>query len=250
MSCSALRRPLPKIMKKFILSLCVACSPWLPLRAALPAIDYSRVEAHITPFYSSQGPTVKVGRFSAGLAATKEEAVLATIAQMKKTWDRLTFPELYVAAIRLYDLGYRKESVYWFYSAQFRGRQFAMLLDQTRMGGIGSAGFELLQAQNAFYQLVGPFINGYAFGDADGLVKIVERVQKEGRKISDLEAAYPGVTFKKKSEWKAANNELADGMGKLVTVLQEKQADLRRQRIEQGIEEKFSKLTNKELPSR
>jgi len=237
-------------MKKFLLPLCVALVACLPLRAAPPAIDYSHVEVHVTPFYNSQGPTVKVGRFSSGLAAGKEEAFLATITQMKKNWDQLTFPELYVAAIRLYDLGYRKESVYWFYSAQFRGRQFAMLLDQTRMGAIGSAGFELLQAQNAFYQLVGPFINGYAFGDTDGLVKIVERVQKEGRKIPDLEAAYPGVTFKKKSEWKTANDELADGMGKLVTMLKEKKADIRRQRIEQGIEEKFAKLTNKELPGR
>src|SRR5207244_10164755 len=80
------------------------------------------------------------------------------------------------AAIRLYDLGYRKESVYWFYSAQYLGRQFGVLLDQTKMGSIGSPGFELLHAQNAFYQLVGPYINGYAFGDMDGLVKIVERV--------------------------------------------------------------------------
>ena len=75
---------------------------------------------------------------------------------MKQDWDRLTFPELYVAAIRLYDLGYRKEAVYWFYSAQYRGRQFGVLLDQTKMGSIGSPGFELLHAQNAFYQLVGP----------------------------------------------------------------------------------------------
>jgi hypothetical protein len=38
-----------------------------------------------------------------------------------------------------------------------------------------------LRAQNAFYQLVGAYINGYALGDTDGLVKIVEKVQKEGR---------------------------------------------------------------------
>lgn len=175
---------------------------------------------------------------------------MATISEMKKVWDRLTFAELYVAAIRLYDLGYRKESIYWFYSAQYRGRQFGTLLDHGQMGSIGSAGFELLQAQNAFYQLVGPYINGYAFGDVDGLSKIVKRVQKEGRAIPDLEAAYPGVAFKKKGEWKSANDGLADGMGQLVSVLDEKKENIRRQRIEQGVEEKFSKLTNKELTSR
>jgi hypothetical protein len=169
---------------------------------------------------------------------------------MKKGWDRLTFPELYVGAIRLYDLGYRKEAVYWFYSAQYRGRQFGVLLDQAKMGSIGSPGFELFHAQNAFYQLVGTYINGYAFEDTDGLVKIVEKVQKEGRHIPDLQAAYPGVTFRSKSEWPSANAELADGMNQLISMLKEKKDDIKRQRVERGVEEKFSKLTSKELPSR
>lgn len=154
------------------------------------------------------------------------------------------------ARFRLYDLGYRKEAVYWFYSAQYRGRQFGVLLDQTKMGTIGSSGFELLHAQNAFYQLVGPYINGYAFGDIDGLVKIVERVQKEGRQIPDLQATYPGVTFRNKSEWSSANTELADGMNQLISMLKEKKDKIRRQRVERGMDEKCSKLTSKELPSR
>lgn len=94
-------------------------------------------------------------------------------------------------------------------------------MDQSKVGSIGSAGFELLQAQNAIYQLAGPYINGYAFGDPDYLVKIVERVQKEGRAIPDLEAAYPGVVFKKKGEWKSANDDLADRMDGFVSMLRE-----------------------------
>ena len=90
-------------------------------------------------------------------------AYLASVSHRETGLGPPTFPELYVAAIRLYDLGYRKEAIYWFYSAQYRGRQFGVLLDQTKMGSIGSPGFELLHAQNAFYQLVGPYINGYAF---------------------------------------------------------------------------------------
>ena len=220
------------------------------LKAAQPEINPSHIDAYVTPYYNSKGPEISVGRFSSGLASAKEDDFLNTIAQMKKDWDRLTFPELYVAAIRLYDLGYRKEAVYWFYSAQYRGRQFGVLLDQAKMGSIGSPGFELLHAQNAFYQLVGTCINGYAFGDTDGLVKIVEKVQKEGRHIPDLQAAYPGVTFRSKSEWTSANAELADGMNQLISMLKEKKDDIRRQRVERDVEEKFSKLTSKELPSR
>jgi hypothetical protein len=36
-------------------------------------------------------------------------------------------------------------------------------------------------------------------------------------------------------------------MSKLISTLKEKKDDIRRQRIQQGVEEKFSKLTNKEL---
>jgi len=115
---------------------------------------------------------------------------------------------------------------------------------------IGSPGFELLQAQNAFFQLVGPYINGYAFGDTDGLVKVAERVQQEGRKIPDLQTSYPNIAFRSKSEWESANTDLADGMSKLISTLKEMKDDIRRQRIQQGIEEKFSKLTNKELAGR
>jgi len=220
------------------------------LQAAPPDINPSHIDAYITPYYNSKGPEVGVGQFSSRLASAKEDEFLTAIAEMKKDWDRLTFPELYVAAIRLYDLGYRKEAVYWFYSAQYRGRQFGVLLDQMNMGSIGDTGFELRHAQNAFYQLVGTYINGYAFGDMDGLAEIVEQVQKEGRQIPDLQAAYPGVTFKSKSEWQSINTKLADGMNQLISMLKEKKDDIKRQRVERGVEAKFSKLTSKDLPSR
>jgi len=234
-------------MKKPLLALCAANLAWFTLEAAQPVSNASHIDVYVTPYYNSKGPSVSVGRFSSGLAAAKEDEFLATIGRMKKDWDELTFPELYVAAIRLYDLGYRKQAVYWFYSAQYRGRQFGVLLDQSKMGSIGSAGFELLHAQNAFFQLVGPYINGYAFGDTDRLVKVVERVQKDGRRIPDLQTIYPGVTFKSKSDWESANSDLANGISKPISMLEEKKDDIRRQRIQQGIEEKFSKLTSKEL---
>src|SRR5438874_459804 len=141
-------------MKKLLLVVCTLNFALLSSKAAAPDTNPSHIDAYITPYYNSKGPEVNVGRFSSGLASAKDDDFLTTIAEMKKDWNRLTFPELYVAAIRLYDLGYRKEAVYWFYSAQYRGRQFGILLDQTKMGSIGSPGFEQLHAQNAFYQLV------------------------------------------------------------------------------------------------
>src|SRR6266566_4311415 len=204
--------------------------------------DPAHIEVYVTPYYNSKGPAIDVGPFSSGLAAKNEPEFVATIAKMKQSWETLNFAETYVAAIRLYDLGFRKESIYWFYSAQYRGRLFATLIDQDKMGSIGSTGFELFQAQNAFQQLVGPYINGYAFGDIDQLIPIIEKVQTEGKTVPDLTKIYPRVTFKPKSEWDGGNKGLNEGMTKLLTTLKEQKTSIKQQRIERGMEAKFSKL--------
>jgi hypothetical protein len=210
--------------------------------------DPAHIDVYITPFYNSKGPTIDVGPFSNGLAAKNEPEFVATIATMKKAWESLNFPATYVAAIRLYDLGFRKESIYWFYSAQYRGRLFASLIDRDKMGSIGDPGFELYQAQNAFQQLVGPYINGYAFGNINQLVPIIEKVQKEGKTVPDLTKIYPRVAFKPKSEWDAGNNGLNDGLTRLLVTLKNEKASIKQQRIEHGMEAKFGELPSKDLP--
>jgi len=210
--------------------------------------DPAHIEVYVTPYYNSKGPTIDVGPFSSGLAAKSESEFVATIARMKQSWETLNFAETYVAAIRLYDLGFRKESIYWFYSAQYRGRLFASLIDRDKMGSMGDPGFELFQAQNAFQQLVGPYINAYAFGDIDQLVPIIEKVQREGKTVPDLTKIYPRVAFKPKSEWDAGNKGLNEGLTKLLMTLKNEKASIKQQRIEHGMEAKFSKLPSKELP--
>jgi len=116
------------------------------------------------------------------------------------------------------------------------------------MGSMGDPGFELFQAQNAFQQLVGPYINGYAFGDIDQLVPIIERVQREGKIVPDLTKIYPRVAFKPKSEWDAGNKALNEGMTKLLMTLKNEKATIKQQRIERRMEAKFSKLPSKDLP--
>ncbi len=210
--------------------------------------DPAHIEVYITPYYNSKGPAVEVGLFSSGLAAKNEAEFITTIAKMKNSWDTLNFAETYVAAIRLYDLGFRNESIYWFYSAQYRGRLFASLIDREKMGSMGDPGFELFQAQNAFQQLVGPYINGYAFGDIDQLVPIIERVQREGKIVPDLTKIYSRIAFKPKSQWDAGNKALNEGMTKLLVTLKNEKASIKQQRIEHGMEAKFSKLASKDLP--
>ena len=225
----------------------IACG-WTDRILAQVRGDPATIEVYITPFYNSKGPTIEAGPFSNGLAAKSEPEFVATIRKMKQSWNELRFPELYVAAIRLYDLGFRDESVYWFYSAQYRGRLFAGLVDREKMGSMGAPAFELVQAANAFQQLVGPYINGYAFGDIDRLVSVVSRVQKEHRSVPDLVKLYPKVTFKPRAEWETGNSGLNEGLTKFLDTLKDQKATLKKTRIENGTEAKFSTLTSKDLP--
>src|SRR3954454_21931432 len=164
---------------KLIGLIVVACAG---LADAQTITDPAHIEVYITPYYNSKGPTIDVGPFSSGLATKNESEFVATLAKMKKSWDTLNFAETYVAAIRLYDLGFRNESVYWFYSAQYRGRLFGSLIDQEKTGSIGSPGFELLHATAAFQQLVGPYINGYAFREI-GLTKFLAMLKDEKARL-------------------------------------------------------------------
>ena len=237
-------------MKNTLFCLAIAIALCADSAVAQPETDPAHIGIEVTPFYNSKGPAIEVGPFSKGLASKNEEEFEATISKMQKSWDKLSFAEMYVAAIRLYDLGYRKEAVYWFYSAQYRGRLFGMLVDQSKLGEIGDPGFELFHAQNAFYQLVGPFVNGYGFGDPDHVREVVQRVLKEGQKLPDIKATYRGVHFKDESKWKAEHKQLNDGLGELLTLIKEQKDDIKQQRIDNGVEAKFGKLKSRELTKR
>jgi len=233
-------------MKPLATSLTLALL-WTQVCTSQVIDDPARIEIYVTPYYNSAGPVIDVGAFSKGLGASSESVFLTTISEMKKSWDTLKFTEMYVAAIRLYDRGFRDEAVYWFYSAQYRGRLLRALLDPQKVGGLGDPGFELSHAWNAFHQLVGPYINGYAFGNMDQLILVIERVKKEGKTIPDLNRIYPDLSFKKKSEWEAGNSEVNDGLGKLLQTIKDQKTTIKQQRIDTGVEAKFSKLTSQEL---
>jgi len=63
--------------------------------------DPAHMSIYVSPFYNSEGPSITVGPFSAGLGATDQSYFIAAIREMKREWSRLAFPEMYVAAIRL-----------------------------------------------------------------------------------------------------------------------------------------------------
>jgi hypothetical protein len=179
------------------------------------AADMGRIDAYVTPYYNSTGPSIHVGQFSAGLASADPRRFVATIQQMKKHWLQRSFPELYVGAMQLYDRGYRNEATYWFYSAQYAGRQYTACVNQSKLGSIGDPGFELLHANEAFFELAGPYINPFAFSQATTTESILARVRTQRAAVPDLHKMYPGVAFVDARKCPALNAQIGAGLQSL-----------------------------------
>jgi hypothetical protein len=194
---------------------------------------------YVTPYYNSEGLQINVGKFSKQLAATTAATAEQMQKSLKSDWAVLSPEEMYVAAIRLYDLGLKDDSAYWFYSAQYRARLFQGVLDQTKVGGMGSKAFELKEAYNAFYQLSGEYINGYAWGDPLKLASTVSAVQTEGKTLPDIRAIYPDISFLPESEWAGVNEEINSGMTGLIDMLKNDVDEIKARREAAGMEGKY-----------
>jgi len=229
----------------FVLALAAAA---IAMPATARADNAGTIDAYVTPYYNSSGDVVHVGKYSAGLASSDRGRFVATIQQMRRQWMQLSFPELYVAAIRLYDMGYRNEATYWFYSAQYAGRQFQAFSDPNKLGSIGSKAFELYHAQDAFFQLTGTDINGYAFGNIDAAVKILAQVRNERRTVPDVRKIYPGVAFISQSQWASRNAIIQSGLGDLEKQMQSQKAQIAGQRAQNGTQAKFGHLNSQQFP--
>jgi len=217
---------------------------------ALPvfADDPGHINGYVTPYFDSSGPVIRVGKYSSGLLSKVPGEFVRTIIRMKNQWNDLNFTEIYAAAIRLYDLGYRNEATYWFYTAQYRGAQFALLVDQKKLGSTGDRGFELYHAQEGFFKVAGPTINGYAYGDVDSVVSIIRRVQSENHTVPNVKNMYPGVAFLHMAQWQGINAELNAGWGRLATQLASRKNEIKQQRIADGTQARFSHLTSRRFP--
>lgn len=134
-----------------------------PASAAEPV---KHVAIHVEPFYVAAptreaAPKVGVGgAYSALLASTNPENILA-VADMIRSKPALTTPmTMMVLAIRLYDMGKRDDAVFWFYAAKDRYFTLREVITPDAPQLAQSA-----DAMNSFNVLLGPIINGYAFCD-------------------------------------------------------------------------------------
>jgi hypothetical protein len=194
---------------------------------------------YITPFYDWNGPKVSVGEYSNKLASADANTILEISKELKQEKKKLRAEVMYVAAIRLYDLGHKDEAVYWFYTAQYRARIFNSILDKEKVGSIGSDAFELKQAYLSFSQLAGEYINGYAFGELPKLVNTLLKVVEEGKSVPKFGEIYPNVKFAVEDSWADKNKEVSKGMSALIEYIKTNADSIKEQRKQNGIEGKY-----------
>ncbi|MBN1908152.1 MAG: hypothetical protein JW818_00300 [Pirellulales bacterium] len=191
----------------------------------------------VTPYYNFEGPQINVGAFSKPLSGANAETIKDVVADMKKQWDTLPIEAMYVAAIRLYDLGRKDEAVYWFHAANQRARLF---LDVAKTNEIGSAEWEASQAFGAFHQLAGQWINGYAAGNLDALKTITTTVQSDSVKsVPKFAKIYPALGFIPDKSWVEKNRKAAAYFVELRDYIEKNADEIKAQRKQQGLEGKY-----------
>lgn len=200
-----------------------------------------QAEFYVTPFYSSQGPHIEVGEFSELLTKATAASIdeLASKLRAKEVWPKLPAETMFVLAVRLYDLGHKDDSVYWFYSAQMRARLLNAVLQPDSLGEMGSEGFELMHAHASFQQLAGIYINGYAFGDLPKLQATLQQVLDEATEMPDLAAAYPTLQFIDPALWPDRAKEIAAGLKEMLDYIEDHSDEIRAQRKANGVEGKY-----------
>lgn len=147
----------------------------LPLGAA--AVEpVKHIAIYVQPYYDAAktpGGTPRVAvakKYDQLLSSNKTADIVAARDQILVEAQRLTPMTLMVLAIRLYDLGLRDDSVFWFYAAKNRYVTVEEVLDLR-----SPALQQVEQATRDFATLAGPVINGYAFCD----VKKQQAAQKK-----------------------------------------------------------------------
>jgi hypothetical protein len=194
---------------------------------------------YVTPFYDFNGLKISIGEYSKKLANADAASILQLTAELKKEKDKLRAEVMYVAAIRLYDLGQKDEAVYWFYTAKYRAGLFSLTLDNERVGSIGSEAFELKQAYRAFNQLAGEYINGYAGGELQKFEAALSQVIKEGQSLPKLREIYPEVKFAAEKDWADKNKEVSKALASLLEYIKSSADIIKEQRKKKGIEGKY-----------
>ena len=173
------------------------------------------------------------------LASNNPDDVARVRDLIQKEGANITPMTLMVLAIRLYDVGHRDDSVFWFYAAKNR---FITAMRVADMRARELAGVQ--DAMASFVTLAGPVINGYAFCDIQKQQTIAKNALKwtiEHPYTALLNPAIPALPGDRKENIRKSFNELMDGLAKEEAYLGSTPnvEALKKQRRENGADVKY-----------
>jgi hypothetical protein len=190
-------------------------------------------------FYDSAGLQIRVGDYSQQLGTSDLQELTALAQEMAQQREVLTPEQMFVLAIRLYDLGEKDNSLYWFYEAQFRAKLFRVSLDADHMAGVSELSAGLLASYDAFTKSAGEYINGYAGCDVDNWVKIAKLVKDDNLTPPALDKIFPESVFVERSQWQGINDEVGAGLGVLIDRLSQTKEAIRQQREAKNLDARY-----------
>jgi hypothetical protein len=196
---------------------------------APPTPTFSPLSITVLPFYDSERNQINVGNYSQKLSTSNFQELTTIAQEMARQKDLLTPEQMFVLAIRLFELGDSDNAIYWFYEAQFRAKLFQVSLDTSHPGRVGDPSFELPVAYNDFTKLAGEYINGYAGCDIENWINIAKMVRDDNPKPPDLDKLFPGVSFVESSRWQSLNDQVAEGLEKLINYLSDNKETVKQQ---------------------
>ncbi len=190
---------------------------------------------YVEPYYNSNPFKINVGSYSEALKTNDDEKILEVAETIKSNIDKVDLMTLFVLSTRLYDLNKKDEAVYWFYTASFRRNVFKKIALDNRHGT--EAG-ELSQALDAFKQLLGEYVNGYAFGQIDKNIEICKAVIADNSNMKTLSMVYPTLKFDDTKLEEAVKNAVTDRQ-EFIKYMSDNKAEIKEQRTQNGIDGKY-----------
>jgi len=219
----------------------IASAAAFSVSMAQAAEPVRQIGIYVQPYYEAARepggtPRVAVGRSFDGLASNSREDIVAIRDSIIRDPKRLTPMTMMVLAIRLYDVGLRDDSVFWFYAAKDR---YLTLVD-VATGGLA----QVEQAVRDFATLAGPFINGYAFCDVANQqairAKALDWVEKNPYEAMFMEPL-PAKSSNRRQALVKAHALIRDNAAKERAYLQDPAnvAKLRADRAANGADDKY-----------
>lgn len=202
-------------------------------------LDNGKIPFYAPPYYNYKPLKVKIGKFSKELETKDTKKLLDLADSFKADIDNIRIEAMYILSIRLYDIGEKDKSFYWFQTAKLRGRIFVQTLDNKSLGAIGSEGFELKQLFSTINLSVGGYINGYGFNDFDRGIATYETVVGELKNVKPFSNVYSSIKFVSDAMFEEAKAQKIKELETAVIEMKATKEEIIKKRIEAGIQGKY-----------